>query len=1193
MKKLSKFIYFIFAFALIACLSIFNPAIDFASADEGEASVNNSLSISNSKIETSLEAGEDLIVPVPKVSDETLSKYIVVTDRSGFVYTYDCTTQKTIDTNGDEVLDKDGNPVKYFTLLNAAGEEITESSADKTVASVKVTPQGKGTYKVQYKVKDGNKTFCSNVKLVQVKSVAHAWEFEAEETAKNIIPSITSANKSYTLPLPTIVNNQDETKSIKYTTADLGTYIKVTNSGVDVTADVVKVVGEGDNAKLVFTPTLNGVTKDTYIVRYVSQIVAFADKTFTVEVDSSYETKAELEVTHNAITNYQVGSVTTFPTANVTDKTHNKSSVAVNTKIVIKKNGELLPEDKQPKVNQYTYTFTEAATYTIQYEVTDAYGNTATSKTTSISPRDRKPYMVTYADSYVTTGEDWEENVNTDVAHTIPGEVGYNGFWLPAIYARDYVDGYSTLAENFTRKLVSTADSSIYFNLDKDGEHGNGAYASNQEKGLSYNDRIFFQFPESADKTAADYAGMEFKLVYTAKDSNSSNTEATATEYIIKISKDEALANNVDKNLIINLPTINGTINPKAEFIFTSATAKEEPKDNTLVADERIDVKTYYYYGAKTEIETLLSDYIAELSANDDEYIEKYGYIFENFKTRVDATLSLTELKSTDGKTTLSLTDYVNQEKVTIFAVAINDQNQFVIKAREVAIDNINDIDIPEVIINSDTINDQLNQIGSGITAFNQRYDVFLPSVSFTDATDKSLRVDIKCYVDTPDQTVGITIDEFINEVTGECGIGVAKLKTTAAGTYYVVYTATDDAGNQASYISTFEVAYTPLASISVENGEKLSAIVNDDVTLNFSLEGEGEYTDVKFDVTWGEKKPSGFVPSNTYTFNTEGTYIATINVTYKLNGQEIKDTLPSTVTITVTKPELVWADDVDELLAERTANINEDIILPIITATENEQQITAVPTIKYYDDISDINDADKGVVVVAQPDHATFNNYYFKAEKNGIYKVTYTIDTEYNGDAKELIITCGDYYDPTINIASNKLQDSKVNYNGKDITVNVTFTQEEDENYDKITGKYILTVVGSDADKELFNYDIKVDLKDTDASEVTDYFTPSSWSFELTGDSVTSKGSNKWIITGVGDYELKLTVKDANGRAETQSISFKVANKTQPKSIKDDVVGIVLIVVSVVLLGGVILFFALAGKRNKSRRISARTNKD
>ena len=147
--------------------------------------------------------------------------------------------------------------------------------------------------------------------------------------------------------------------------------------------------------------------------------------------------------------------------------------------------------------------------------------------------------------------------------------------------------------------------------------------------------------------------------------------------------------------------------------------------------------------------------------------------------------------------------------------------------------------------------------------------------------------------------------------------------------------------------------------------------------------------------------------------------------------------------------------------------------------------------------------------------------------------------------------------------------------------------------------GKYTLIVIAKDANgKELFNYDINVDLMDTDAEEETKLFTPASWSFALSGDNASSKTTSnnvsKWTISGVGSYELSLTVKDVNGNSTTKAINFSVANKTEPKSVKDDVVGIVLIVVSVVILGGVILFFALAGKRNKAKRASVRTtNKD
>ena len=1188
MKKLSKFIYFMFAFALITCMSIFNPAITSVSADT-DLDVSKVFSISSEKIANTVDAanGEKLIIPMPTVSgvSSSATSHIIVKDRSGKTYTYNCKTGKTFNEKDEDVTDLD-----YFKLLS--DKTGTETAVADDVKYIEVATVGKGTYSVQYKVVDGDKTYYSDAKSIQVKSVAYSWEFNAKDEAKNIIPSITNADSEYVLPLPKINKTNDANNPIEFTASDLGTAITITRGGADV-ATGANAVARIDGENIIFAPTLDAGENTTYTIKYnaaAKGAIAFPDKTFTVKVDKDYNAEAKLEVTHNAITNYQVGAVTTFPTANVTDKTHNKSNVEVNNYITIKKGGEVVAE---LKANEYTYTFANSGTYTITYKAVDAYGNEATSSATSITVSDKKPYLVTYASNYETTGTDWEAGVNTDVAHTIPSEVGYAGFNVPAIYAKDYVDSYEDL--EFSRILRSTADSSVYFDIDSnDAVHGNASYAENHSANLSYNNVVKFSFPETTEKKASDYAGMTFKLEYSVKDKNSHNSEATATSYTIKIADVDVLTNNVDKNLVINFPTINKAIDPNAELTFTTATAKEEPTNSELVADERVEVRTFYYYGAKTEIETLLSNYITEVSAGKADYIEKYGYIFTDFESKFNTALSVTELMSNDGKTSLNLTGYTNQEKVTIFAAAINDQNQFVIKAQEVAINNTNESVAPIISKVSFATGKSYTEQLNGVSKFNQNYEVFLPSVTFTDAIDKSLQVDIKCYVDDVDQVVGVTIDEFIQKTTGECGIKTAKLTTTYAGTYYVVYTATDDAGNKVSYVSTFDVAKTEKAYIQVENGSNISKNVGEEVALNINLAGNGEYEDVEIDVKWGENKPSGLgsLP-NSYKFDKAGTYVATISAKYTMNGVPYTDTPSVTVTITVTEPKMTWEDEISEVLSNRNANINDTIELPVISATENGVEINAVPKVVFIDK----NDKETEIEVKLNED--SFNNYYFKAEKDGVYKVTYTATTAYNSESKSFTVTCGDYYDPTINVESNKLEGSQITYNGKDIILSVeSFNHQKDEHDNNITGKYILKVVAKEdgSSKNIFSYDIKVDLKDTDADKAIALFTPNSSSFDVTGASVEDYGSSNrsWRIKGVGDYELKLTVEDENGNTTTKSISFKLINKTQPKSIKDEVVGIVLIIVSVVCLGGVILFFALAGKRNKTKRKTVKSeNKD
>ena len=1180
MKKLSKLIYFIFAFALITCMAIFVPTITDVSAEEATLS-GNSISISTGKISGTVEAGKTLNIPMPTVKNaDSAEKYIVVRDRSGYTYTYNCAT-------GEAINDKTGETVDYFTLLKADKETATDVADEVAYIQPKII--GKGTYTIQYKVKNGAKTYYSDIQSVQVKGDAYSWEFNAENEQKNIIPSITNGSSEYVLPLPKIYNIVDEdnkTAVKEFTTEDLldnhkGKNIVITKGGEDVTEATTRI----SDGKVYFKPTLaDNEESVTYTIKYKSTISAFADRSYTVKVDKNYNTEAKLEVSHNSFTNVQVGAITTFPTPNVTDKTHNKTGVEVNTVITIKKGSEVVAT-LEP--NQFTYKFENSGTYTIYYSVTDVYGNPAKSTAYSVPVSNLKPYVIEYANSYETTGDNWEDNVVTGVDHTIHSEVGYgSGFWLPAIYAKDHVTtDWNKIT--FSRKLVLTTDEDVFFDLDSnDPETGNAAY----DETKSYNDRVLFKFPGDASK----HAGQSFKLVYTAKGENDIEP-AKATEYIIKVANTESLSYNVDKNMIINFPTINEVIDPEAEFTFTTATAKEEPLSSELVADERVEVRTFYYYGDKTEVETAVKDYITDFAADynadpehTDTYNEKYGYDFDEFMTGF-APLHLNNItsKSKDGKTTFKLdnTQYTNQGKITIFSVAINDQGQFIVKAREVAIDNV-----------SDTVAPIIQTVGANLLeTYDQNVEVTLPSVVFSDDFDKSLQVDVKCYVDTPDQTVGVRIENFVQDlINNKWGIQTAKLTTTYAGTYYVVYTATDDAGNKTSYVSTFDVANTEKAYIEVENGSNITKNVGEEVVFNVNLAGNGDYDD-NFDttITWGENKPSGLGSKlNSFKFDKAGTYVATINVTYYIDGRPYQAEPSVTVTVTVTEPELKWEDGIGELLTNRTADKNEKIELPVISATENGVAINAMPKVVF------IDKNDKETEVEVKFDETTFNNYYFTATENGVYKVTYTATTDYNSASKSFTVTCGDYYEPTIAIANNKLQDSKLTYNGKALKFNVKSFKQATEGGITQSGKYILTVeiFEGDSEKAKHSYDIAVSLKDMDINKNTVDLTVTSsdYSFSLSGSNSSSNGTNSWTINGVGNYELKLTVEDENGNSTTKSIKFNVVSKQKPKSIKDSVVGIVLIVVSAVVLGGVILFFALAGKRNKARRRSVKVeNKD
>lgn len=1145
MKKFTKFIYFILAFALITCMSIFNPVINSVDAVELP---DNTISISSSKVSNTITQTEDFKIPMPTVTGASAEAktYVEVTDKSGSKFEY--------------LVGEDSNENnKYFALLDENGNIVTTGA--KYVRPAKLS---RGTYVVRYRVEDNGKVYYSSSQYVKVEGVTYSWQMEEENTAKNIIPSVTAAGASFNLPLPKIINSDNEVVYDFSTAENIGT-IEVYKNGVKLTDAPEFRIEDG---KAIFTPTMasNGETT-TYTIKYKSSESSLADKKFTVKVESNYSNVAELEVTHNNISAPQVGAVTTFPTANVTDKTHNETNVEVNTTIVIKKDGV---EYVRLATNQYKYTFTEKGEFYVYYEVEDAYGNKAVSSGKLINVTDRAPYVIDYAKDYDTSIENWEDSVITGASYLVPSEMGYGGFYLPAIYAKDYVDAYSDL--EFKRVLELKTDSSVTYDIDK--AEDNGALDADN---VDYSKAIKFEFPEETEEEIKAHAGQTFKVKYSAKD-KAGNT-VYATVYEIKIANVDILSYNVDKGLKIDFPTIIDRIDPNEELSFETATASEVPEDDELTADARIEVRTYYYYGNATEFTTAYNSYMEVFKTEHADYTQKYGYDFDEFLNEFKAGLSgdVYELENKSGKTTLKLNDYVAQPTVSVIAVGINDQNQFVYNVQEIEVKNTVEINPPTIV---EVIGDYDL---SGRTKFDQNETVVLPGIKFTDAEDDYLQVDAECYVRLADDSIKYLDVNILNFLENGIAEGGAQVNAVYAGTYYITYTATDDAGNKVSYLSTFEVANTTKAHIEVKNGSNISINAGDEVRLVLDLVGGGDIDDgsIKYTITWGNNTPSGLGSSeNSFKFKKAGTYVATISATYDMNGSHYTAEPSVTVTVNVTAPSISWDKNVDGLLEDTIADIGDRVVLPDVLA--GDAVVTRKITYKDEDgNVTDITSTD------LLQDEDTYE-WYFIASKNGVYTVTFVASNEYDSsDEKSYTITCGDYYEPIIVIANNKLQDSNITYNNENITFKVdSFTQKENEDGVKIDGEYTLKVSATEGDTTLFSYDIDVHLDDQDENNAIVALNGANPTFSLSGNSYSSNGTKSWTITGVGSYTLKITVRDANGNSATKSIIFNVSSKAEPKEKNDNVVGIVLIVISAVVLCGVILFFALAGKRKPKKRV-------
>ena len=86
--------------------------------------------------------------------------------------------------------------------------------------------------------------------------------------------------------------------------------------------------------------------------------------------------------------------------------------------------------------------------------------------------------------------------------------------------------------------------------------------------------------------------------------------------------------------------------------------------------------------------------------------------------------------------------------------------------------------------------------------------------------------------------------------------------------------------------------------------------------------------------------------------------------------------------------------------------------------------------------------------------------------------------------------------------------------------------------------------------------------------------------------DENTDEGYKTYNITATGEYTIRLVTHDQTpNESLPYEIKFNVNQKAEVSHINDTVVGIVLIVISLVVLVGVILFFTFTGKKGGSKK--------
>ncbi|MBQ3494812.1 MAG: hypothetical protein IJA69_05285 [Clostridia bacterium] len=177
----------------------------------------------------------------------------------------------------------------------------------------------------------------------------------------------------------------------------------------------------------------------------------------------------------------------------------------------------------------------------------------------------------------------------------------------------------------------------------------------------------------------------------------------------------------------------------------------------------------------------------------------------------------------------------------------------------------------------------------------------------------------------------------------------------------------------------------------------------------------------------------------------------------------------------------------------------------------------------------------------------------HYTFTKNEKYTVTYTIfdkSNNTNSTVKSFTIKVGDLVKPVLDIEDD-IVDSVVKI---DSTLTIDTSKIE---------------VSDNKTTDLAVSDVKIVVKNTDTNKVLT---------NIHEDDNTNKF--EYLIETAGNYTVTFTVEDANGNEQVVTRTFTVSEETTSGMSSSEVVGTVLIVVSVLVLAGVVVYFIVSKKK-------------
>lgn len=221
-------------------------------------------------------------------------------------------------------------------------------------------------------------------------------------------------------------------------------------------------------------------------------------------------------------------------------------------------------------------------------------------------------------------------------------------------------------------------------------------------------------------------------------------------------------------------------------------------------------------------------------------------------------------------------------------------------------------------------------------------------------------------------------------------------------------------------------------------------------------------------------------------------------------------------------------------------------------------------------------------------------NQYYFTPTAKGTYKATYSA-SDYSGNkASDVVVTIyvGDtvlpivqYTDTFADVISSEF---KVN---DTLTINPATVLDE-EDHKTSTGTHI-TVTDNNSAKSTYdpdndettynNFDVTVSVVDSNGNVVS-----------YDENKYESDGVYTYTFTTAGTYTVTVSATDAAGNVGTKVSTIKVVAETTTKVDSTEIIGAVVIVASLAILAGVVIYFVKgSGKGGKKTKKVEKTSEE